>query len=107
MCRRYNTWLEQIFIEKGVRKKNTHDKKIIKEPIVLCTPWNQIEAGILFGLKLPLIIFKEKTIEGGIFDLGTSDLYVHTMPEARHNKDELRHIILKWYGEVNQKYAQY
>src|SRR5664280_3120400 len=33
------------------------------------TPWNQLEAGILFGLQLPLLIFREPGITGGVFDV--------------------------------------
>src|SRR5207302_5783912 len=44
------------------------------------TPWNHLEAGILFGLRLPLLIFREKEIEGGVVDRGVSDVFIHDMP---------------------------
>ena len=39
-------------------------KKVIKKtsPISLLTPCNQLEAGILFGLKLPVLIFREADV---------------------------------------------
>lgn len=44
------------------------------------TPWNQLETGILFGLGMPLFVLKQDGIEGGIFDAGSSDVLVHSMP---------------------------
>src|SRR5262245_4744667 len=38
--------------------------------IVFPTPWNQLEAGILFSLGKPLLIFRETGISGGVFDHG-------------------------------------
>ena len=80
------------------------------KPVSLPTPWNQLEAGILFGLKLPLLIFKEADIEGGVFDVGISDAFVHNMPPGKPDKDkeeELKQVILKWFGEVSRKYNEY
>lgn len=53
------------------------------EPYVAPTPWNQLETGILFGLGLPLFVLKEDGIDGGIFDAGSSDVLVHSMPMPR------------------------
>ena len=47
---------------------------------IAATPWNQLETGILFGLGLPLFVLKEEGVNGGIFDAGSSDVLVHTMP---------------------------
>lgn len=44
------------------------------------TPWNQLETGILFGLGMPLFVLRQEGIEGGIFDAGSSDVLVHSMP---------------------------
>jgi len=106
---------EQIFVEKGIRKRNTKDE--IKFPslestdsILIPTPWNNLEAGILFGLKMPLLIFKEDGIEGGVFDHGITDVFVHNMPPAEENKekyDELKQVFLKWQGEVSRRYFEY
>jgi hypothetical protein len=103
---------EQLFIEKGIKKRNTGEEKIIdhKDNLILPTPWNQLEAGILYGLKLPLIIFKEKGIEGGIFDYGISDVFIHEMPPVKPNEakyGELRQVFLKWFSEVANKYYEY
>ena len=71
------------------------------------TPWNNLEAGILFGLGLPLLIFREDGIDGGVFDNGVSDAFVNRMPPARVGSgelDEMRELILKWQGKVREHY---
>src|SRR5438270_6039977 len=45
----------------GAARHQKHDT-----PVSMPTPWNHLEAGILFGLRLPLLIFREKEIEGGV-----------------------------------------
>lgn len=44
------------------------------------TEWNHLETGVLFGLGLPLLVLREKGIERGIFDVGSSAVFVHEMP---------------------------
>lgn len=45
------------------------------------TPWNHLEAGLLFALRRPIVVFKEAGVEqSGIFGLGESGLFVHTLP---------------------------
>jgi hypothetical protein len=41
------------------------------------TPWNQLEAGVAFALQLPLLIIRESGVEGGVFDAGNTDRFVH------------------------------
>lgn len=103
---------EQIYVKKGIRKKGTEEEKEIttSNPLIIPTPWNNLEAGILFGLKLPLLIFKEDGIEGGVFDHGITDVFVHKMPSADPNEEkynELKQVFLKWQGEVTRKYYTY
>lgn len=102
---------EQLYIEAGIRKRDVKDKQTtIEKPISMPTPWNNLEAGILFGLKLPLLIFKEDYIEGGVFDFGISDAFVHKMPDGKlssSKKDELKQVFLKWFAEVSTIYNEY
>jgi len=101
---------EQLYIEKAIRKRNTSGEKKISKPISIPTPWNHLEAGILFGLKLPLLIFKEDGIEGGVFDYGISDAFVHSMPPTAPEQkkvDELKQVFLKWFSMVSQRYNDY
>lgn len=101
---------EQMQLETGTSKRGTTEEKKITSPISLPTPWNQIEAGILFGLKLPLLIFKEENISGGIFDYGVTDVFVHNMPKAPLSasaNEELKQVFLKWQGAVSSVYYEY
>jgi hypothetical protein len=102
---------KQLYIEKGFKKKGASDKELNKStnPISLPTPWNNLEAGILYGLKLPLLIFKEDGIEGGIFDIGVTDAFVQTMPAGKITEEkeaELMQVFLKWHGEVCRVYYE-
>jgi hypothetical protein len=75
--------------------------------VLFPTPWNQLEAGILFALSLPLLVFREDGIEGGVFDIGATDLFIHAMPSAKPNKDEkkaLRTVLQKWSAQVQDRY---
>ena len=100
---------EQLLVEKGVYKKGTKEEDKINEPIPISTPWNQLEAGILFGLGIPLLIFKEEGMKGGIFDHGVTDIFIHKMPPSKPNKskfEELKQIIIHWQSEVIRKYYE-
>lgn len=73
------------------------------------TPWNQLEAGILFGLGLPLLIFREEAISGGVFDVGVTDVFIHRMPTAdilERDRQSLKEVFLKWYGKVSRQYYE-
>lgn len=103
---------EQVYVDSGKRKRNTAEAKPITrdKPLLLPTPWNHLEAGILYGLKLPLLIFKENGIEGGVFDYGITDAFIHIMPDAnpdRNKMDELKQVFLKWFAQVSTRYHEY
>ena len=104
---------EQLQVETGIVKRGTTTEKKItinEKPLILPTAWNNLEAGILFGLKLPLLIFKEDGIEGGVFDYGITDVFVHNMPPIKptpKKKEEIKQVFLKWQGEVCRKYYEY
>ncbi len=100
----------QFETDTGIWKKGTEAEKIQSGKIAFPTPWNNLEAGILFGLKLPLVIFRESSISGGIFDLGVTDVFTHTMPVAplsRHNQDALKQVFLKWSAKVRDLYYSF
>ena len=103
---------EQILVQTGSIRRETPDAKLItpEKSLKIPTPWNHLEAGILFGLKLPLLIFKEEGIEGGVFDYGISDAFIHNLPEADPDvskKDELKQVFLKWFAKVSERYNEY
>ena len=98
---------EQIYVTGGIRKRGIASESRITKPILFPSSWNHLEAGILFGLKLPLLVFKEKGIEGGVFDNGVTDAFVHAMPPARmtaNERDALTAVFLKWQGKVREHY---
>lgn len=99
----------QFIANSGTWKKGTGEgkEKDQTKPIAFPTPWNHLEAGILFGLEIPLLIFREPTIEGGVFDRGVTDVYVHKMPGPSiedANKDALKQVFLKWSSKVRRHY---
>ena len=94
---------EQLRVQKGISKFGTKDKKRISSLVLLPTVWNHIEAGILFGLRLPLLIFKEKDVSGGVFDAGITDAFIHTFPDklTLQKRNEIKQVVQKWFAEVS------
>lgn len=91
----------------GVRKPGTAEEQEHDARVSIASPWNQLEAGILFGLRLPILIFREKEIDGGVFDPGVSDVFIHDIPspaDGRERKDALGEVFLKWQAEVRRHY---
>ncbi len=102
---------EQLYATSGIWKRGTtEERKVSKSnPVCLPTPWNQLESGILFGLGLPILIFKESEVYGGVFDLGTTEIFVHETPPKNPSdkqKQGLKEVFLKWYAEVNRNYYE-
>jgi hypothetical protein len=74
------------------------------------TPWNQIEAGMLFALRRPLIVLAEQGIKGGIFDHGSSDKFISNLPgrEAfESHRANVRQVIRDWAAEVRAEYRRW
>lgn len=100
---------EQFQATAGRWKRGTKEQTQIRrgKPVSFPTPWNQVEGGILFGLRLPLLIFREADVYGGIFDVGTTEVFVHSMPPPRptaSKRNELKEVFLKWHAEVSRRY---
>jgi hypothetical protein len=92
-----------VTYRRGVRG---HEKSL-KGPVGFPTPWNHLEAGILYSLKLPILVFREPHIEGGVFDRGIVEEFTHVMPTrrmTRRAKDELATLFQRWAGEVREHY---
>ena len=71
------------------------------------TPWNQLEAGILFSAGLPMLIFKEPDIQGGVFDVGSTEVFVHPIPTRKmpaRALDDLDSVFQRWVGKVRAHY---
>ncbi|HUU69440.1 MAG TPA: hypothetical protein VM186_07940 [Planctomycetota bacterium] len=98
---------EQYFAPKVIKKRGTPDETSLTEGSSFPTHWNNLEAGILFGLGLPLLVFREPSIEGGIFDPGVADVFVHYMPTedmTPGNRNALGEVFLKWQARVREHY---
>lgn len=75
--------------------------------IKLPTPWNHIEAGILFALRLPIMVFAEKGVSGGIFDRGVSDVFLQNLPLggfSTADHESLMFSIQSWATRVRSHY---
>ena len=97
----------QFRADTGAWKPDTTGEKIISTPTCFPSPWNQLEAGILFALGIPLLVFKESTISGGVFDNGVTDVFIHPMPLADitpQDKKALHAVFLKWQAAVRTNY---
>lgn len=88
----------------GTSKPGTDREATVSTPVMFPTPWNHLEAGILFSLKLPLLVFREEGVSGGVFDHGVTDVFVHPMPESTGREHELKEVFLKWRGRVGAVY---
>lgn len=99
---------EQVRVTAGIVKPETKQARPIEPAQVsVPSPWNHLEAGILFGLQLPLLIFREPAISGGVFDNGVTDVFVHTIPGdgwARGDDAALDDVFLRWRSRVGERY---
>lgn len=91
----------------GISKRGTVDEKIVKQQRSFPTEWNNLESGILFALSMPLLVFRESGIQGGIFDNGVSDVFIQQMPDSTlrgKKRAALREILQKFASEVRSRY---
>lgn len=101
---------EQFRASAGIWKRGVvKEQRRLRKGQTACfpTPWNQLEAGILFGLGLLLLIFREKGISGGVFDNGVTDVFIHPTPTASISDPErgsLKEVFLKWHAKVSAQY---
>lgn len=74
------------------------------------TPWNNLEAGILFALRLPLLVFRQEGIKGGVFDNGVSDVFVQALSARHPDPDtaiQIGAVVKHWAGRVRENYRSY
>ena len=91
----------------GIYKRGSGSQKRQTTPVVMPTPWNQLEAGILFAQQVPVLIFREEGVKGGVFDVGTSEVFIHNMPNRKMNnsaKESLDMVFQKWTSKVHAHY---
>ena len=100
---------EQLRVQAGILKRGTSDEKAVRSPLPFPTAWNHLEAGILFGMSLPLLVFAEDGIAGGVFDRGVTDVFIHRMPSKNMMspaKKALSAVFQKWQASVRTHYYQ-
>src|SRR5436189_4429347 len=96
---------EQFRADSGVLKPGTSSEKRVSTPLPFASPWNHLESGILFGLRLPILVFREADIAGGVFDNGVSDVFVHPIPSPDiigAAKAALKHVFHTWAAKVRE-----
>jgi hypothetical protein len=100
---------EQFYATGGTWKRGCGPgtERKARRPTPFPTSWNHLEAGILFGLRLPLLVFREEGIKGGIFDEGVSDVFIHPMPInplTTATGEGLAAVFRKWGAVVRNHY---
>lgn len=98
---------EQFRANTGESKRGSPNSKVINSAVSFSTPWNHLEAGILFSSGLPMMIFREPGISGGVFDVGTSEVFIHQMPTPTMSAqalDDLDSVFQNWVARVRRHY---
>lgn len=98
---------EQFRATQGEFKRGSKKARATEAPVSFATPWNQLEAGILCAAKLPMLIFREEGVSGGVFDIGTSEGFVHAMPgldSTSQTLDDLDSVFQNWVSRVRTHY---
>jgi hypothetical protein len=87
----------------GINKPGTPAEARRDDATSFPTPWSHLEAGVMFGIGLPLLIFREPAISGGIFDSGVTDVAIHPMP-AGDDAEGLDDAVTEWRRAVSLRY---
>lgn len=98
---------EQFYCPNGTWKRGIVGAEKAAVDVSFPSPWNNLEAGVLFSIGIPLLVFKEPAISGGVFDSGVTDVFVHRMPVAplsSTDKKGLGEVFLKWQSKVREHY---
>ena len=107
MCGGVILGLEQVRVAAGLWEPGTAKESPITRPARISTAWNHLEAGILLGLQLPLLIFKEEGVDGGVFDNRVTDVFVHPMPDSKTaGTAGLDEVFLRWQARVRTTYYE-
>ena len=98
----------QFETDSGVARRGTTMERKIVHRICFPTAWNHLEAGILFALSKPMLVFRAEAIDpSGIFDNGVSDLFVQQMPVEKlrgKQRKAFREVLQKFSAEVHTRY---
>lgn len=72
------------------------------------SPWNQLEAGILYSLGVPMLIFAEDGVTGGIFDAGMGNFLIHPFSADSFSDADAEHmaILIREWGRLVVRHHQ-
>lgn len=90
-----------------VRWSGTKHQTVDANRTYFPSPWNQLEAGILFSLGVPMLIFAERGVTGGIFDRGVGNLFIHEFDADNFGQAEaemMATLIQDWARHVINHY---
>lgn len=65
---------------------------------------------MLFGLRLPLMVFREAGVQGGVFDSGVCDVFIQGLPcgvPDRRAATQIGVAVKHWASKVRQDYRSY
>jgi len=96
---------KQTHVTSGTHKPSTNEEKALTDA-AWGTPWNQIEAGVLFALGLPMLLLRESSVVEGIFDLGSSGLFVQSFDEVEPEEAIAKCAphVERWHSRVREHY---
>lgn len=98
---------EQFYAATGESKRGSPNAATLASPSTFPSAWNQLEAGLIFSAGLPMMVFCEPGVTGGIFDIGTSEVLIHQMPHAGLSAqalDDLDSVFQNWVAKVRTHY---
>ena len=94
--------LERLFIELGSEKRGGVSESALGG-VKIATPWNQIEATMGYGRKLPLLVLVEKGVRAdGLLEKGL-DWYVQTVSLDREslNTATFNGVLASWKQKLS------
>lgn len=101
--------LRQTHVISGVKKGGTPSQFELSNAY-LGTEWNHIEAGMAYMNDLPLLIIRENGVQGGVFDAGNTDLFIHQISlEPDQNisawllSNKFQHPFDEWIEEMKNQ----
>jgi len=97
----------QTHIKFGLFKPETPIEHVI-DNWYLPTPWNQIEAGMAFALHLPCLIIREAGVRGGVFEIGSTDKFIHqaVMDQAWLDSPAFLGPLNEWYDDIAHRFIR-
>ncbi len=100
---------QQTVVDSGKAKAGTLREEPIASPISFPSPWNQLETGVLFSLELPILVFKDASISGGVFDSSVNDVSVQSMPNrplSNESHQAMSAAIQQWRTRVELRFER-